>query len=94
MTIFGLKLMMKSGLEFFILKLNEPLKSLKKTEQLGNSYPMIQRNWSYRWALLFDYKESEVIENTLGDFRNISTIFIFLLAVPPYNFCNVDTKMV
>ena len=31
---------------------------------------------------------------TLGDFRNISTIFIFLLAVPPYNFCNFDTKMV
>jgi hypothetical protein len=25
MTIFGLKMMMKSGLEFFILKLNEPL---------------------------------------------------------------------
>ena len=31
---------------------------------------------------------------TLGDFRNISTIFIFLLAVPPYKFCNFDTKMV
>ena len=32
--------------------------------------------------------------NTLGDFRNISTISIFLLTVPPYNFCNFDTKMV
>ena len=30
---------------------------------------------------------------TLGDFRNISTIFIFSLAVPPHNFCNFDTKM-
>jgi hypothetical protein len=28
----------------------------------------------------------------LGDFRNISTIFIFLLAVAPYNFFNFDTK--
>jgi hypothetical protein len=27
MTIFGLKMMMKSGLESFILKLNEPLQS-------------------------------------------------------------------
>ena len=34
------------------------------------------------------------VSSTLGDFRNISTIFIFLLAVPPYNFCNFDTKMV
>ena len=25
MTIFGLKMMVKSGLEFFVLKLNEPL---------------------------------------------------------------------
>ena len=32
--------------------------------------------------------------NTLGDFRNISTISIFLLAVAPYNFYNFDTKMV
>ena len=31
---------------------------------------------------------------TLGDFKNISTISIFLLAVAPYNFCNFDTKMV
>ena len=29
---------------------------------------------------------------TLGDFRNISTIFISLLAVPPYNFCNFEYK--
>ena len=27
MTIFGLKMMVRSGLEFFILKLNEPLQS-------------------------------------------------------------------
>jgi hypothetical protein len=27
MTIFGLKMMVKSGLEIFILKLNEPLQS-------------------------------------------------------------------
>ena len=33
------------------------------------------------------------LRDTLGDFRNISTIFIFLLAVPPYNFCNFDTKI-
>ena len=32
--------------------------------------------------------------STLGDFRNISTISIFLLAVAPYNFYNFDTKMV
>ena len=31
--------------------------------------------------------------STLGDFRNISTISIFLLAVAPYNFYNFDTKM-
>ena len=31
---------------------------------------------------------------TLGDFRNISTISVFLLAVAPYNFYNFDTKMV
>ena len=31
--------------------------------------------------------------NTLGDFRNISTTSIFLLAVSPYTFCNFDTKM-
>jgi shikimate 5-dehydrogenase len=29
MTIFGLKMMVKSGLQFFILKLNEPLQSCK-----------------------------------------------------------------
>ena len=29
---------------------------------------------------------------TLGDFRNISTIFIFLLAVPPYNFAILTPK--
>ena len=32
--------------------------------------------------------------STLGDFRNISTISIFLLAVAPYNFYHFDTKMV
>jgi hypothetical protein len=31
---------------------------------------------------------------TLGDFRDISTRPIFLLAVAPYNFYNFDTKMV
>ena len=31
---------------------------------------------------------------TLGDFRNISTISIFLLAVTPYNFYNLETKRV
>ena len=35
-----------------------------------------------------------VDRSTLGDIRNISTIFIFLLAVPPYNFCNFYTKIV
>ena len=34
------------------------------------------------------------LEYTLGDFRNISTIFIFLLAAPHYNFCNFYTKIV
>ena len=33
-------------------------------------------------------------KNTLGDFRNSSTISIFLLPVAPYNFYNFDTKMV
>ena len=33
-------------------------------------------------------------ERTLGDFRNISTISIFLLAVAPYNLYNFDAKMV
>ena len=31
---------------------------------------------------------------TLGDFRNISSICIFLLVVATYNFCNFATKMV
>ena len=31
---------------------------------------------------------------TLGDFRNISSILIFLLVVATYNFCNFVTKMV
>ena len=31
---------------------------------------------------------------TLGDFRNISTISLFLLAIAPYNFYYFDTKMV
>ena len=35
-----------------------------------------------------------LVWHTLGDFRNISTISIFLLAVAPYNFYNFDTKMV
>ena len=36
----------------------------------------------------------EMLLLTLGDFRNISTISIFLLAVAPYNFYNSDIKMV
>ena len=46
------------------------------------------------WKFDFEYTEPSGGCCTLGDFRNISTIFIFLLAVPPYNFCNFDTKMV
>jgi hypothetical protein len=33
MTIFGLKMMVKSGLEFFILKLNEPLQICSSSAQ-------------------------------------------------------------
>jgi hypothetical protein len=33
--IFDLKMMMKSGLEFFILKFAEPLQSAKKSAQKG-----------------------------------------------------------
>ena len=39
-----------------------------------------------RWSTWFGFC-------TLGDFKNISTISIFLLAVAPYNFYNFDTKM-
>ena len=38
-------------------------------------------------------KENEDHFGTLGDFRNISTISILLLAVVPYNFYYFDTKM-
>ena len=61
----------------------------------GPIYEDIDRMCSYRgYPPPGKNTKDKVDPYTLGDFRNISTIFIFLLAVPPYNFCNFDTKMV
>ena len=38
MTIFGLKMMMKRGIEFFILKLNEPLQRYLLTCQADSAF--------------------------------------------------------
>ena len=51
---------------------------------------------THQYSISEDSKEgsSQIIKHTLGDFRNISTISIFLLAVAPYIFYNFTTKMV
>ena len=54
---------------------------------IGLRYLKIQMRWR-------THRSPLQLRPTLGDFRNISTISLFLLAVAPYNFYKFDTKMV
>ena len=55
MTIFGLKMMVKSGLEFFILKLNEPLQICSSSAQ-KNLPRKAELAWQVSRRGLFNFK--------------------------------------